>query len=127
MNLIHRYQPSLSWLHEINRFIDRNTADPSISSGPRELFHESPDAWILQLDLPGYQKSDITLNVTHRILRLTTIPSDKPFTGNFERQWKLSDDIDETAITARLENGVFELTLPKRPQAEPQAITIEVQ
>jgi HSP20 family protein len=128
MNFIHRYQPTLAWVNEINRFIDRNVVDPSLTTRPRELFHESESAWILRLDLPGYQKTDIALTVTDRVLTLLAeTQPEQPFGGRFERQWKLGDDVDVSAIVARLENGVLELTLPKRPKVVPQPVTIHIQ
>ncbi|MES2920701.1 MAG: Hsp20/alpha crystallin family protein [Verrucomicrobiota bacterium] len=128
MNFIQRYQPALSWVNEIDRLFDRNVFNPTIATGPREAFQESDNAWILRLDLPGFSKEDITLTVTDRTLQLTgETPPERPFGGKFERQWKLGADIDPAAISARLENGVLELTLGKQSPVIPQATTIEIQ
>lgn len=129
MNFIQRYQPSLSWIEEIDQFFDRNQARnerlAARHSSPRESIHESDDAWILRLDLPGFSKADVTLTVTGRELHLKAeTPEDKPFGGKSERQWKLGDDVDDSAITANLENGVLELKLPKRPKSEARSIDI---
>ena len=126
MNIIQRYQP-LSWVNEIDRFFDRNLLNPLVSSGPREAFHESNDAWILRLDLPGFTKGDLTLTVTDRVLQLVAeTPADRPFGGKVERQWRLGDDVNVTAIEARLENGVLELKLPKTPEADRQPVNIQI-
>lgn len=128
MNLIQRYQPALSWVNEIDRFLDRSLFNPAFQIGPREAFHESDQAWILRLDLPGFNKEDVQLAVTDRNLRLTAeTPDDRPFGGKLEREWLLGDDVDVSQIGARLENGVLELTLPKKPQvvAEPQSIEVK--
>jgi len=128
MNLIQRYQPALSWVNEFDRFFERNRFDAEALAGPRETFQESDGAWTLRLDLPGFSKADIALTVTDRVLQLAAqTPADKPFGGNFSRQWKLGSDIDATVISARLENGVLELTLPKRPETIAQPTTIEIQ
>jgi HSP20 family protein len=128
MNFIQRYQPAVAWVNEINRFIDRNLVDPPIASGPREVFHESDTAWILRLDLPGFGKPDVKLTVTDRVLQVAAAtPAEQPFGGKFERKWNLGDDVDTTNISARLENGVLELTLPKRTPVVPQPTTIEIQ
>lgn len=128
MNLIHRYQPALSWVNEIDRFLDRSLSNPAPVSGPRESFDESENAWLLRLDLPGFSKADVTLTVNNRTLQLAAeTPPERPFGGKFERQWKLGDDIDATAISARLENGVLELTLAKRVPVVAQPTTIEIQ
>lgn len=129
MNFIQRYQPSLSWVNEIDRFFDRNEERnqrlATRSSGPRESVHESDDAWILRLDLPGYSKAEVALTVTGRVLHLKAeTPEDKPFGGTTERQWKLGDDVDDSSISANLKNGVLELNLPKR--AKPEARSIDI-
>ncbi len=127
MNIIQRYQPALSWVNEIDRLFDRSLFNPAQAGGPRESFHESEDAWLLRLDLPGFSKADVTLTLNDRTLQLAAeTPAERPFGGKFERQWKLGADIDATAISARLENGVLELTLPKRPEIVAQPTTIEI-
>ena len=128
MNLIQRYQPALSWVNEIDRFLNRSVLNPAVAAGPRESFLEAQNAWTLRLDLPGYRKQDITLTVTDRTLQLAAAtPPEQPFGGKLERQWKLGDDVDATAISARLENGVLELTLAKRTPVVVQPTTIEIQ
>lgn len=128
MNLIQRYQPALSWVNELDRIFDRSLFNPAQATGPRESFNESENAWLLRLDLPGFSKADVALTVNDRTLQLTAeTPPERPFGGKFERQWKLGNDVDATAISARLENGVLELTLPKRPEVVAQPTTIKIQ
>ncbi len=127
MNIIQRYQNSLAWADEINRFFDRDCCNSPAPAGPRESVLESGDAWILRVDLPGFTREDLKLAVTDRSLDLTAeAPEDRAFTGKVERKWKLGPDIDAGAIAANLENGVLELKLPKRPKEEiaPKSITI---
>lgn len=128
MNIIQRYQPARTWVHEINRLFDHAFADSGQQSRLREISLESDNSWILRIDLPGFEKSDIAVTIKERLLQLTgkTKP-EQPFGGTFERRWNLGDDIEATAISARLENGILELTLPKRPSVIPQTTTIEIQ
>ncbi len=127
MNFIQRYQPALSWVNEIDRLFDRGNGSASQATAPRESLHQSDDAWILRLDLPGYAKADVTLTVTDRVLTLKAeTPPERAFGGSTDRQWKLGNDVDESAITATLTNGVLELRLPKRPKPEIRDINIQV-
>lgn len=127
MNFIHRYQPTLSWINEIDRFFDRRGGSTGLSSSPREAIHESENAWVLRLDLPGFTKEDIALELSDRTLRLNAeTPADRPFGGKVERVWKVGAEVDGSAITARLENGVLELTIPKKPKVEIQPKQIEI-
>lgn len=128
MNFIQRYQPAVAWVNEINRFIDRSLVDPVVTAGPREVFHESDTDWILRLDLPGFSKQDVKLTVTARVMRVAAeTPAGQPFGGKFEREWNLGEDVDTTGIRARLDNGVLELTLPKRTPVVPQPTIVEIQ
>lgn len=127
MNLLQRYQPALSWANEFDRFLNRSLFNPTSQVGPHEAFHETDDSWILRLDLPGFNKEEVKMEVTNRNLQLTAeTPDDRPFGGKLEWQWMLGDSIDTNSITAHLENGVLELVLPKKPEEHPEPITIEV-
>ncbi len=127
MNFIQRYQPALAWANELDRLFDRNVFNSGPLAAPRESFHESETSWILRLDLPGYSKQDITLTVTDRTLQLKAeTPPARPFGGKVEHQWKLGDDVNESAITASLENGVLELTVPKQPKVEVKPVQIQI-
>jgi HSP20 family protein len=127
MNFIHRNQPALSWVSEINRFIDRSLTETNRHGGPRETLHESDTSWILRIDLPGFSKPDVKLTVTDRVLSITAeTPVEQTFAAGFKRVLKLGEDVDTTAISARLENGVLELTLPKRTPVTPETTTIEI-
>lgn len=128
MNIIKRYPPALSWGRQFDRLFDQNFLGDDLVASHRESFHESDTAWILRLDLPGYSKADVSLTVTDRNLHLAAeTPAENPFGGRFEREWKIGSDIDATGISARLENGVLELTFPKKPEVVAQPTTIEIQ
>jgi len=127
MNLISRYQPSLAWVDELDRLFDRTLRSLGNGSQSRETVHESDDAWLLRLDLPGFRKEDLTMKVTDRLLQLAAeTPEDRAFGGKIERQWKLGPEINESAIQAKLELGVLELTLPKKAPEEVEPRNIEI-
>lgn len=128
MNFIQRYQPTLSWVSELDRLFDQSFRNPAFTLGPREAFHESDNAWILRLDLPGFRKEDIKLTMNDHTLQVAAeSPANRPFSGKFEGQWRLGDEVDAAAIAAHLENGVLELTLPKKPQAVAAPTLIPIQ
>ena len=64
--------------------------------------------------------------IDRTLLLKAETPADRPFGGKTEHQWKLGDDVNESAITANLVNGVLELTIPKRAKVEVQPINIEI-
>lgn len=125
MNFLHRQQPDLSWFSsELDRFFNPGRALASHTSSP-EAIHETPDAWVLRLDLPGFTKENLSLKVDDQTLRLTAeTATENPFSRKVDRQWKLGTRIDTAAIRATLENGVLEITLPKTEAPAPLDITI---
>jgi HSP20 family protein len=128
MNFIQRYQPTVSWVSELDRFFDQTYRNPAFTLGPREAFHESDNAWVLRLDLPGYSKEDIKLTMHDHTLQVAAETSaDRPFSGKFEGQWRLGEEVDSSNISASLENGVLELSLPKKAQTRNEPTLIEIQ
>ncbi len=127
MNLIQRYQPSLSWVDELDRLFDRTIRNLNNGSPFREAVYESDDAWILHLDLPGFRKNEVSIKVTDRLLQLTAeTPAERPFGGKVERQWTLGPEVDGAGVSAKLENGVLELKLPKQSPEQSEPKTIDV-
>ncbi|WAC17930.1 Hsp20/alpha crystallin family protein [Luteolibacter sp. SL250] len=124
MNFLHRPTSDLSWFSELDRFFNPGRALASHTTFP-EAIHESPEAWILRLDLPGFTKENVNLKVDNQTLSLAaeTAP-ENPFSRKVDRQWKLGTRIDTANIKATLDQGVLEITLPKTEAPEPRQINI---
>jgi len=86
---------------------------------------ESEKAITLLADLPGVERSGVEITLEKRILTLRAKCGVKPpegysvlhteyETGDFERSFTVSDEIDANAISASVRNGMLTLTLPKR-------------
>jgi HSP20 family protein len=124
MNFIQRQQPDLSWFSELDRFFNPGRALASHAPSP-EAIHESPEAWVLRLDLPGFAKDEISLHVENDVLRLAAeTTGENPFARKVDRQWKLGSRIDVANIAAALSNGVLEITLPKQEPPTAREISI---
>jgi len=94
----------------------------------REALEEKDNAFILRLDLPGFRKEELKIEVKNQVLVLTaTAAEERPFVVSGSRSWKLGPALDTEAITARLENGVLELTLPKRATETVEPRNIDIQ
>lgn len=87
---------------------------------------ERPDAFIVQMDLPGLEKKDISIEVKDRILtvsgeRKTTtkkqqkekILMQERTLNSFSRELVLSKNVKVDAVTAEYKDGVLTITLPK--------------
>lgn len=97
--------------------------------------YETDVGLILEADLPGVPAENLELQVQDNKLTLlgrvdTPVPEQARLihqeyrTGDFLRSFILSDDVDHERISAKLSNGVLELTLPKAARAEPRRIQV---
>ena len=102
---------------------DNNDLRPSVE------INESNDAFMISADLPGIAKSDIEVKVEGNNLILSgnryIDKSDKNEKfhynerrfGTFSRSFKLPKTIKEEKITAKLDNGVLSIVIPKAEDA----------
>lgn len=98
---------------------------------------ESADDFLVKLDLPGVQESDISITLHNDELviegrrqqpeREGAIRTfcDRAFAG-FRRVLKLREPIDREAIEADLQNGVLQLRLPRLAETKPRKIQIRM-
>ena len=96
------------------------------------------DHYLLQAELPGFNKEDIDLDVKDGFLTISATHQESSEerrdnylcrerrSGSFSRSFNL-DGILEDGITAAYSNGVLELTLPKRQEILPQSRKIAIQ
>jgi HSP20 family protein len=92
---------------------------------PSVDLYETPDAFVLEADLPGVKEEDVTVNVENGdlVLRgwrtLEKSHSNGRFhtmersSGHFMRQMKLPESVETNAIQAEFRNGVLRVILPK--------------
>lgn len=93
---------------------------------------EDEKAYTVKADLPGVSKDDIKVAIDGERVSISTEvkhESEKEgrntlycerFSGQQSRTFSLSTAIDDSQATAKYENGVLELTLPKKAGATTQ-------
>ena len=98
---------------------DNNDLRPSVE------INESNDAFMISADLPGIEKSDIEVKVEENTLILIAnryidksdnnekIHYNERRFGTFSRSFKLPKTVKEEKITAKLDNGVLSIVIPK--------------
>ena len=98
------------------------------------------DSYLLEADLPGFEKKDIHLDVQGDVLTINaerhSQHEDKDKKGNYvrlersygqySRQFDVSG-IDAHGIKAKYENGVLKLTMPKKKEQLPESHTLEIE
>ena len=104
----------------------------------RTDIRDAGDRFVLEAELPGFQKEDIKLDLKDGILTISAQHSQESEEkknsyirrerryGSFSRSFDVSG-IQEDHITAAYNNGVLELTLPKAQPVVPAARQIDIQ
>jgi len=94
---------------------------------------ETPEAIVLRLDMPGVEPDAVDVKVERGTLivdgKVTNNQNAKVLyaeqrSGDFHREFSLSDDLDTNAISARMNAGVLTLTVAKAAKVKPRKIAI---
>ena len=104
--------------------------------------HEHEDHYTVDIDLPGFKKDEIRLELengtltVHAAKELDKEHTDKAgkvirqerYTGAMQRSFYVGEALTEEDIGAKFENGVLTLDFPKeKPMALPERKTIQIQ
>jgi HSP20 family protein len=105
---------------------------------PRADVHETDDKFVVNLDLPGIDKSDVKVKFEDNTLivsgerKFENKEDEKNYHhvervyGSFIRKLTLPKDVDGQKITAAFKNGVLEISLPKVEEVKPKEIEISI-
>ena len=124
------------------RNIDRRLYDKNAAREMKTDVHEHEDHYEVDIDLPGFKKDEITLSLENGYLTVSAAKGldkdekDKKgklirqerYAGSLQRSFYVGDSLTETDVTARFENGVLSLGIPKqeaRKLPEKKVIMIE--
>lgn len=104
------------------------------SWAPPADVEETDDAYRVEVDLPGVNKDDITLELDAGELSVHGEVTEKERTGvvrqrtrrtgRFDYRVTLPQDTDEEHVSAELADGVLTVTVPKAEKAKPRRIEI---
>lgn len=104
-------------------------------SQPRGNISETESAYRIELLVPGVKANAVDLSVEKDVLSFEGEAHFAEPDGlsalrreigpvSFARQFRLPDDVDRDAISAKLNDGVLTLDLPKREAAKPRTISL---
>ena len=103
---------------------------------PRVDIKEEADRFVIYADIPGVEVDDIEVQMDKGMLtikgerRSESSSETERFSrierryGAFHRRFALPDSANPEAISAQGDNGVLEITIPKRPETTPRRIEI---
>jgi HSP20 family molecular chaperone IbpA len=109
-------------------------AAASIYEMPVSVFENEKEV-LLEVELPGYRREEIGLEVKESTLRISAPAKDKVREGyslkyrergsrDLERRFKLGGDLEASAIQARLENGILQVSVPRSEEAKTRRVEI---
>ena len=111
------------------------TTIPARMFVPTADIYETQDALMVVLEMPGVEKSNVSVGVENGVLNvegrldLSKYQGLQPLyteynVGHYSRTFQLSSKIDQAKIEAALKDGVLSLTLPKVEEAKPRTINV---
>ena len=98
---------------------------------------EKDDAFVVKADIPGIRKEDIDVNVNGNSLTISAelkkekdekkegkVLRSERYYGVTTRSMSFGSDVDAAGAKAKYENGVLELTLPKKASQQTKRLAI---
>ena len=143
---LNRWEPfrGASTLQEqVNRLfgnaLERSAEESNLTSwAPAVDIYETEHELVVKADVPEVDPKDLDIRVENNIL---TIRGERKFEkkvneenylrverayGTFSRSFSLANTVNSEAIKADYQNGVLTLTIPKREEAKPKQIKVNV-
>jgi HSP20 family protein len=128
---------------QINRVfgdvVGRNGEESNLTPwAPSVDIYETENELVVKADLPDVNPQDLDIRVENNIL---TIRGERKFAtkvhednylrierayGSFSRSFALANSVKSDSIKADYQNGVLTLSLPKREEAKPKQIKVNV-
>ena len=115
-----------------NRDADRTQTEQFVV--PPASVIEVGDGYTLELEMPGVAKDGLDISVENNELKIVgrrslpkiegTLIHHESRPGNFRRMFELDPSIDGGKISAKIEQGLVTLTLPKAEHVKPRKIRV---
>jgi HSP20 family protein len=119
--------------------LERSTEESNLTTwAPAVDIYETERELVVKADLPDVDAKELDIRVENNLL---TIRGERKFEkkvneenylrverayGSFSRSFSLANTVNAEAIKADYQNGVLSLTIPKREEAKPKHIKVNV-
>ena len=126
------FDPEKTWRRMWNSF----NSDSNWMDGMKTDIVENGNNYELKADLPGFAKEDINVDLKDHVLTISAshkankeekdqksgrVLRQERSTANYQRSFRVDEDVKPEDISAKYENGVLTLTLPKKAAVETKA------
>jgi HSP20 family protein len=111
------------------------TRDDAIYIAPPVDIFENENSLVVVVDMPGVHKDGVDIRIDDNILTIkgnakyaqqANVLRQEFTLQNYYRQFQLSDEVDQSKISAESNNGVLTITLPKAEKSKPKQIKVKV-
>jgi HSP20 family protein len=143
---LNRWEPfrgAATLQEQVNRLfgnvLEHSGEESNLTSwAPAVDIYETEHELVVKADLPEVNPKELDIRVENNLL---TIRGERKFEkkvnednylrverayGSFSRSFSLANTVDAEAIRADYQNGVLTLTIPKREEAKPKQIKVNV-
>ena len=130
----------------LNRMFNRSDMmhgagrDPLTSTdwAPAVDIVESPEEYLVKVELPEINKDDVRLSLEQGVLRISGERKQEReeknrkyhrverYYGSFMRSFVLPENVDEAKLAADFKDGILNVHLPKAEKAKPRSVEIKV-
>ena len=93
---------------------------------PADLYEDDANLYA-RFELPGFKKSELAIGLENSVLTLSAerkAAKEGDEELSLSRSLTLPDGIDAEKVSAKYEDGLLTVTLPKTPERKPKAIEI---
>jgi len=149
MKTMTMYRPNTiqNALSDFDRYFESFFGDSILAPAARMLnqlpavdIKETENAYVLDMDLPGYDENNIEVHVDGSSLTISSKQEEEKKGKNdesegtfilrerrvntFSRSFKLPENADPEAVSASFKNGILNLQIKKRSEAQKRTIQI---
>ena len=106
---------------------------------PRTDIYETPDSIVVLAEMPGVDEKGLDITLEKNVLTITGRIDNKPLpqgarlayeeyeTGDYQRAFSISNEVDRDRIEASLKQGVLTIVLSKATQACTRKIAVKAE
>ena len=111
---------------------------PTDTPAIKVYVREQDKQYVLHAELPGIKKEDIHVHIDGPVVSITAerkqenevkegerVLRTERYFGKVSRSFQLGQDIDEASASGKFNDGVLELTLPKKAAVQAKRLVIE--
>jgi HSP20 family protein len=108
--------------------LNARTSNPYQDQTLRVNVSEDENAYFVEAQLPGFTKKDVEVELENAVLTISAERKQKK--GDHEsvekrsRSITVGEDIDSNKVSAKIENGILTVTLPKTEERKPKSIIV---